>query len=801
MNNGQPHQVLQGRGTNNGIAGSPQQHQVQQQQQQNPLAVLMAHANRFAGTMNNPGSSMTSMYSYGASKTNYAGILGLEDNINEEQHRQQAILEGGHVSNMVVSSCMSKKDTPLYRTLRGALERFKSPVRNGPQEPEFVNFVNQIDSNNALFNFIVLHAGMQLAAEIATGLMKIDESFGNQGAHPMRQLPAIQEAWYKCLIDTFNVQFLDYLTSDPKGCEVYYRMSEVGKRTLIERENAVHQIVQARYVAVNLECPFKKTNLSNIGEKYSVRNPLLDLPVNAEIFGVPDFNAGIYGQPTDYGNAAQNQANGAAELLRYTQELVAQNRKNMVDNPPTPAERPYFINDYDAPELLLSDITRETRSNYVIGKYLVNIPGTEWNLIRSKDVDRILSVLDLDDGIPYRPRDARSPGCVTVYRINWEKGTFNFKLIPYKSQVWDVMGKLISNPEELLPYMYEENGVQKTTFNLKDMEVNEFVREGWMEPMAEVKNLKTQPNVLIGNSPYEANLGNEKTVQRLNGLTQTYNPHNKLDAFILPAVVSREYVMEPTTNMDKFYSEFRTMVQGNKENLSDTMRVIQGLRYSYNDCESEEFKAFLKPYLTNLINRWMVEVRGYDEVRTPGSNALCQRITDVFEDIEDLVEWFKNNDVGALRDFLDYKTNFFLRGGIEILVPQEKVKERCEKELAKESNDEYTHNALLQIGMRTVHISRSTVFINLADEFGPVNDDAVVVKESGDPKLFAIVRKAMKVTSKHFEDTPQVFIKFNKDSSTRLWVATPSGIDPEHVYNLRLMENGQEYCNPYPARE
>lgn len=348
--------------------------------------------------------------------------------------------------------------------------------------------------------------------------------------------------------------------------------------------------------------------------------------------------------------------------------------------------------------------------------------------------------------------------------------------------------------------MYEEDGIQKTTFDPLALETDKFVRDGVVVPMEEMKELKKQPDLLIGNKPMKANQGNEHTVTRLNVLTQTYDPKGKLDAFVLPMVITREWNMEPTVNMTRFYEQFQVMTHGSSMGISDTGRVLRLIRQSWNECESEEFKEFLEPYLTNLVNRWLVECRGYAETKNEQAGIPYLRVGNIFEDLEDLINHLKDYDHPTMRAFLDFSHNAFLRSGIEVLATREMVKAEYEEKY-KSEEDEVTRSIMIKSGERAIVIKRNTVFINLIQLQGPVHLDAVIIKESGNPELFAIVRKAIEVGRRHFDDVPQVLVKFHKDDTNKVWVLTPSEYDPGSVFVLRTISEGQAYCHPYPVCE
>lgn len=410
----------------------------------------------------------------------------------------------------------------------------------------------------------------------------------------------------------------------------------------------------------------------------------------------------------------------------------------------------------------------------------------------------------MDDDTPYRVRDTRELGHTPVYRFNWQLRTFNYRLIKNNLQSDDIMSTLISNPDKLLPFMYIEDGVQKTTFNPVAMETNIFMNDGKIVPVGEMKELTKDPEILVGNKPMKANEGNEKTLERLNVYTQTFDPKGKLDAFVLPMNISREWKMEPHVDMERFYSHFNVMVQGNTVGLDDTIAAIRYIRGSLAECESEEFRDFVVPYITNLVNRYLVECRGYAETRADMAESrdyvYYMRSSNIFEDLEDWIDWMKQNDMPTLRAFADYRFNNFMRSGIEILINKQEVKKEFEEKCSKIDDVIYA-DAVMKSADSTLIIRRGSIFVNMTKQTAPPTTEAVTVKESQNPEIFAILREALKIAGKHFDSKPQILLKFNKDHGNKVYVVSASDIDPDSVVTLRAISEGQTYCHPYPVMD
>lgn len=786
MNNGMNQRgVLTGQRTNQqqqAVPGQPQQ----SQQQINPLAMLAQAASQFAGKLNSQNNSMASLYSYGPSHTNYAELIGIGSDVSDEQIKAQALSEGGHVSYQVVQICVNRRTSNfMYQQWRNALERFKSPMRGGQHDPVMEGFVNDIDSRQPLHNFIVAQAGIQMGAVMAWRLMSGDDTVRQPG-------PILQDIFYKSCIDIITLQFLDHLSHHP---QLFHRLSPLAKSELAKREDPTFQQVLERYVFAGLECPYSKGKLTSIIENGTLHNPLLDVttPTDMGLGGsIFDINP-IHNAGSQDVNDLSNWINQKAARTQHAQLLDGNyqpTQRNVMDVP--------TYDNFDRPKLNIEDINRENIHMYDLNEYIKEISDTGWYVLHRYHLDKISKALRLEDGSHFSMRDTNVLGKLAVYRFNWQQKTFAYRFINYSVLDAKEMQELLSNPSVLLPYMFEEDGVQKTTFDLKDMETSEFIRDGYVVPMEEMKTLDKKPDLLVGSRPMKANQGNENTLNRINAFTASHDPKSSLDAFVLPMVNTRQWNLDADTNMDLFYSQFKLMVHGNTEEKIDTARVIRILRGQCREFANQEFTDFLSSYLTNLVNRWLVESRGYAEDKKDKSLEYL-RIGDIFEDLDDLLEYLRQKDNPALRAFMDYGSNDYLRNGIEILLGKDETRKEFE-ELYK-NEDEATRAVMLTESKRKIIFTRQTVFINMIKENGPVQLDAVYIKESINPKLFAIVRKAIEIGSRHFKEYPQVLVKFRKDEGNKVWALTRSGLDPESVFVLRAVSSFEDYVHPVPVCE
>lgn len=806
MNNGQS-RVLMGAQTRNintadQMYGQPQQpgHQQPQQQpqQQNALGALMQFSSKVSQQMNQPNSG-ASLYTTSNRNNTYSHLMSMDDNMAEEQIKAEAIANASQIGQYAWQVCARRVQANQYFKIHmGARERFKCPKRSLPQDPTLASFIAEIDANNTLYQLILANVSIMFAADMAREIIS-----GNEAIRMDRKLT--DDIYYRCTIDAINMQFYHYLSTHPEGSQIYHRASPVVREVLAANENGIYNLCLDRFTFVGGQCPWRNGQIAELTQRASVPSTLLEMTHPSDMgFGGNFYEQAAIGGIMTNGQHFQEDKS-LAELNAWVQQRAAQYNAER-QHAHIHQDEPCIQTTYGAAPITMSDLemmNAQNRLRFNLDDFARKIPNTEWYVIKQKDMDILARYMRMDDGIPYRVRDTRVVGCVPVYRFNWMEGTFNFKLVKHNLKDFDLMSALISNPEKLLPYMFDEDGLQKTTWDPTVMETNKFMAEdGIILPVGEMKELEREPQVLIGNKPMKANLGNEVLVNRMDVLTQTYDPKKHLDAFVMPTVITREWQMEPHVNMERFYKQFNVMVQGNTEGRRETMEVIRAIRTAYNSCESEEFSAFVKPYITNLMNRYLVEVAGFAETMQESKDStegqLFQHSTDIFEDLEDWAQWLSEKDMPTLRAWNDYQSNTFMRMGIETLCSPEMVAAEYLEKYGKDE-DPVIRGAMLKSGEKAVIIRRNTVFLNIRKLAAPHNTEMFTVQKSVCPELFAMVATAIKVAGRHFEDAePQVLAKFETDTGNKVYCITRSYLDPQNVFNVRPMTSDQSYAHCLP---
>lgn len=768
----------------------PQQQLGGMQQQANPLAQMVAISNRFAGNVNGNQNGMAGLYNFSQANNNLTALMGMDEGMAEEQMRMQAINQASQMANMVMMVCLRRQNNnPFVRSFRGAMERFKHPRKNLPQEQMLIDFVNEIDANQNLFNFIVVNACIQFTSEVAFRIMSGDQSV-------TQKREALEEIVFCTSVDSINLQYIDYLCSHPDGASIYYRANPIVKESLQFMEEASYQAAVSRFNWIGQQCPWKNGRLGEMQTRNTVNNPLLDFQSFSQVADY-GFGGGFVDTNPGLANMSQNDQAEYQKTMDYINRM-ANSTPDLVQTQRQDPVAPVMYSHLDKPTLRVDDMTEENRCEYVLSNLGVMIPGTDYWVFDDQTMRQVVRAMRDTNGEKVPVRELRDPSVIPVFKINWQDGIFSHRLLKHKFK-GAYMSQIISDPSVLLPLMYEEDGLQKTTFDPTVLETSKLVVNGKIIPIEEVKELKKQPDVMVGSKPFNAEMSNSAILDKVDTVTRTFDKDSKMDAFILPMVPMRQWHIEEHVSMDDIYSDFACMVKGGSSGagVTDTARVIRTIRASARNTSSDEFKSFLDPYLTALINRYLVECRGYaetpEEAKAESIRGLS--IDSAFEDLDDLLEWFKDNDQATLAAFMNYNSNDFMRNGIEILMPRS-VAEAHNEKVCEVEEDELVRATMIADRNQSVMMKRDTVFINI-NEQGPRQTDAVVIKESVNPKLFALVRKALQRSEEHFDEVPQVLIKFSKDEHRKVWVATPSEIDPEHVLVIRNVSETESYAHPW----
>lgn len=768
-------------------------------QQQNPLGQLMYHAQRFGGGMNGGQNGMNSLYNFSTSQNPMAAMMGMDEVQAEAQMKAQAIMQGSQMGSILMNICFKRQQqNQMFRAMRGAMEFFKVPRKNMPQEQILSEFINEVDQNQTLYGWIVSNISIMFSSEMSYRIAQGDSTVTQN-----REL--WDDATFRSTVDVLNLQFMDYLSRHPEGPSILYRASPVLKEALSMRENASYQVAIERFTWLEQQCPWKNGKITEIQSRGQFENPLTQFQSFSEIAD--------YGLGGGYTNPNQNMMTASEQHeMRLTQEYISRaaaahdaGRVNHNGNgQQNPSEgngswiQAVSYSNFDKPVQDIHNLTVNNRHEYCLADWAKQIPGTDYWVMDSETSNAIRLIMLDKDGLRISKRDIESYGVVPVFKIDWQNCIMDYRLVPHKFEDADFMSRIISDPSILLPLMYEQDGIQKTTYDPKVLETKDLIKNSKVLPVEEVKELGREVDIILSSKVIATEQANDVINNKVETYVETYDPKGKTDAFIIPMNALRQWHVESHVNMDEVYSSFGMMVKDPARNkgVTDTARVLRSISAAANNHPAEEFVGFVEPYLTALVNRYLVEVRGYAETPEEAKAEKIRgvKIDSVFTDLGDLLEWLRDNDIATLNAFLDYNTNDFMRDGIEILAPRDEAMARAKIEADKEE-DEVIAAAIMAEREQSLLMKRETLFININNEAGPQTTHSVVVKESANPRIFAIIRKAVNSTSKHFNDTPQVLLKFGNDKNKNIWVATPSGQDSEHVIVLRTVSMGQAYAH------
>lgn len=810
LNGNQPRQAGVLTGRQNGVNTSQPQQQGQQNVQQSHLAKLAAVSRNLTNSANQVGGNSGNIYNFSNNVShNFNSVLGLDDNLAEEQIKQNAIAEASAMADQIATACLRRYAQGLpYKSFLAALERFKRPLKDLPTEQPLVDFVNLILSQQNLFALIVINGSLIFTGRWAQMLSRDDGSLNLRSNQS-----EISNTIYTSFVDSINFQFLDYLKNNPESTQVYYQFSNILKEQLTKFEANNYEPIAALFAYTGVQCPWAKGCIESITSKSNMGNPLLDVadPLDMGYGGSytnpnPMFaNNGPYsmaGSPV--GSMSHAELESTRSYLARQVEMYKEDRVIKEDTCNNDFFKSVTYSEADAGPLSLDKMTAENRLRFNVDQFAVSIPGTDLYVCDPAKLRYALPFMRQTNGdkVEYSEICYIYSGTL-VYKFDWVNGYIEFRRIHTpKGPGFELMA-ILSNPSILLPYMYVEDGLQKTTYDINVIESNKFANDGYILPEKDRK-LERQQNVLVGNKSTSFSGENRRLISHLKHVTEFYNKNGELDSMAIPYLLDTNFELNVKSieEAEVFFRQFAPMVHGAsvKHGYQDTGRVIRELYVGYKESNQKEMCNFVRDYLTNLVNRWLIECRGYPEKASDAVGPLPQVIVNnIFTELQELLEFFKDHDPASLNAFLNYKANDFIRTGIEIIVPLEISTQENIENWERENpsfKDDPMHSVAREFQYRSVIIRRASVVIDIITQDGPVALERVVVKESLNPELFAIVHKSVETATKNFKDSPQVLVRFKNSLDNQLWILTPSDLDYRHVITMRPLFSGCSFATP-----
>lgn len=818
-NNAGTGRVLQG--SRQQMAQSPQQAlsqtqmgmgqpQMGQPQQMNFLsqAIAMSKVKTQTGGQNASGGGLGFSY-----ETSQAGLLGgvyneLRTELEVEQMvKQQAINTTVEVMRLV-SFILNKRSEQggHYSAFLSGIKNIVHPIRNQPKiDPVGEQVYNEIMSNNGVYYQVLSNTIVQVSGELVRLLVN-----GHNLKHDSSDVrDLVMDAAASCA----HFVLIAWLYGHPNRNNLIAIMTQELRARLRKFEEN-YLFFKGRYEQLpGAEIPWGTGKVKEMFEGTQMNNELFDIP-RYQIYNPNEQTLDFMAQavPNDYINNQyipshkhHNQMSEMEQFImnnvrRYTeqenqnqeikqQELIKNWDKNFVS-----------VNDYDRVAIPSKHFDFENRGEFRLADYFVHVGDDGWMIGHPQDVKNILTKLRNEERHPYNIFKSDLIGLnvsrLPVFKIDMLKGSAIVRFIHVPNANFgdeNTMSFYLSNPSELLPYMFVQDGEVKTSWEPKIVETDKLVDEdNNFRPLDQMADQSVKPNILVGNKPLLSENDGD-TIAKLDSLVKTYDPKEQLDAFILPVNMIGTVTMEEGINVETVHRAFPMLIKGNHLNYRDTkeMLMVVGSRVKEH-FQNTRIEAMITTQLTNAVNRWLIECRGYAE-KGDGNNWLV--LKNIFDDINDFINYLNKNDPATLESFLSLNGNEFLISSFQFL---QTLKESEEYFESKSDKTDPVSVALAKTQINTnLVIQREAVFVNLRKEIGPSQGCVTRIKMSQDPKIFAIVNEAIQRSKKHFKGIPAVMLRFEHPAGGYIREAVYSEFD-NNVISLRSLDQFQGLLRGIP---
>lgn len=778
------------------------------QNQQQGYAQVMAGLVAAANAKPAQGQSASVGFSYDRSNTTLTGTWGemAQDLQTDKLIRDQAYLQASEIGFLVMRGIQMRNEKHgFYSSFLSGIKRICYPNIHDMMrvDPIGEQVFNEIQNNHAIYNRILSNTIVQVVGEL-TRLLVSGYELRKDGSD-VREF--VVDASSYCAVQTL----VDWLYGHP---ERVVQMSMVTQplRQLMQKAEEAHGFFQGRYDTVpNAEHPWGVGRVKELLQGKPVNNVLLDTLISAPAVHTPSDFFGNMGEIAVFGNNFEVDNNGVAVTPEFKAKMARENQEWMnnqmkqYQKQPDPVQEvqqwhddTVSINSYDYQPIPSEKFQLNLRDQFNMADYFKEIPGTEYFIGSWKDTVNIGTQFYQEGRqirIPVESFIGLHNNQVPVIRFIPNSNSLEVKLVTVTLTTWSVeeeMNKFLTDPASLLPFMYTENGEVKTSWEPKVQETSERLdNEGHFTPIDPMAPQNVEPHILVAKTPILSENDGE-TLARLDAAVKTFDPKGKLDAFIIPAKMVGTFTFSSVEDIDAVYKEIFMFERGVDIDHRTTADYFYSVSRAIARINNPEFAQLVTTHLSNLVNRWLVECRGYPEVRT--QNGFIE-VTDILNDADDLYELLKKKDPDTARAFQHLQANTFFMENLQIFAPKEEVITHFKKKAGDDPVDQVIAEKQADANLLW---TRDVMVVSVNHISGPVSDSVVTIKESQEPKLFAIVKQAFKYGEKHFKGVPQILIRFESPEGLPVRIATFSDYD-KSVMKLRALDRYQGLIRTMPV--
>lgn len=390
----------------------------------------------------------------------------------------------------------------------------------------------------------------------------------------------------------------------------------------------------------------------------------------------------------------------------------------------------------------------------------------------------------------YRPYGELFAGTygIRVVKINFELNDGWVDNVLFIEGVTPAMA--LANPAMLLPHL--ETDQQGNVVIVDEVVLPKEKDEETgieMVPLQKVKVMEHAPTaVVVPEVVTGDSFGNIETV--IDTMFDTVKPSTSgLFGVAIPVENWKRFFVEDSTIVEEIYLRLPWLVKGNgggtPPTFFDFVSEIQKTMDHYIGCD--ELRGFVENHITDTVNRWLVDTRGY------GGNRDDQyrfRINGIFSNLKNLINHLEKNDPDTFSVLIDPKR--FKR-----------LFTKCKLFAARETRSALLNGALpssptqaaiaKENDKKAMVVLTDVVVTRIGNILAPNTQKTVInVKRSAFPEMFSLIERSFGKTSDLLPEGVEQVLSFVSDDS--LWTFNTSGFD-SNVAVMRKVPRTQGMLN------
>lgn len=789
--------MMQGMGMGMGMQQPGTQIPGQQQQQiQNNFQQFIGNLNAVAGAKVPTGQTVSLGFSYEKGSSGLSGTWGemANDVENEKFIRAQAFQQAVEIGTLVMRAIQLRNEKHgFYSSFLAGLKCIVHPNNRETHliDPIGETVFNEIQSTAIIYQRILASVILQVIGEVTRNIIAGREPSNN--GDEVRSY--VMDAAMYCSVQTL----IDWVYNHPDRA-IQMTIISPALKNLMQKAEDNHLFFVGRYEAANSENPWKVGRVKELLQGKQINNALLDtLMTTSGIHEPTDFLPNT-AEVAMFGNQLEFDNNGVpitpefkAKMMRENEQWM-QNQIKAYQVQPSPEEiasqwhdNTVSLNSYDYKAIPSEHFTLAVKDKFNMTDYFKEIPGTPWLIGSLKDTINIGKHFYQEGRnvkLGIEAFTGNSSNLIPVVQFISNSNCLKVNLVKVNmasNNLEDTMEKFLTDPEKILPYMFLEDGDIKTSWTPKVQETTErFDDQGKFTPIDPLAPQDVEPQILVAKSVVTSENDGE-IIGKLDAAVKTFDPKDKLDAFIIPVKMVGTFTFSSMDEIDRLYKEIFMFVRGVQIDHRKTTDYFYAVSRALTRVDNNEFRQLVTEHLSNVVNRWLVECRGYPEKRKGNTGFI--HVTDILNDADDLYEMLAKKDPETAAQFQQLQKNEFFLNNFQIFAPKEEVVAHFVKKANGDQVEEILATKQAETNLLWVN---DAMLISVNHFAGPVDDGIVTIKQSQEPKLFGIVEQAYKYGAKHFKTKPNILIKFNYPEGGAIRAVSFSDFD-KAVIKLRAI--------------